>query len=71
MVDIDTCKRAYTLAGQFTRTLDILARSSALHSHKKAPFANTRSGLANVLLLGQSLGVFLSKLIPRTNKEGE
>ena len=43
----------HTLAGQFTRTLDILGRASALHCCKKAHFASTRSSLVNALFLGR------------------
>ena len=41
----------HTLAGQFTRTLDVLGGASALHCCKKAHFASTRSSLVNALFL--------------------
>ena len=43
----------HTLAGQFTRTLDVLGGASALHCLKKAHFASTCSSFVNALFLGR------------------
>ena len=57
----------HTLAGQFTHTLDVLGRASALHCCKKAHFASTRSSLVNYSSDGAGLKSFYFKMYSSDN----